>query len=144
MQWVDEIADSAAQFRPFFRVLWLVGITASFVQARTTSVASRRRATAEGSVLLVCSRRPNPGVVLPHGGPAGETIDQFNQVAAALSSRGNVRIAPNIRGSVGYGLQFQNANHRGFSGKDLQDKVCGQSFSLRLAVWASKKLGNYR
>jgi Tol biopolymer transport system component len=30
----------------------------------------------------------NPGIVLPHGGPTGQTVDSFNRTVAALSSRG--------------------------------------------------------
>src|SRR6266446_2554046 len=36
----------------------------------------------------------NPGIVLPHGGPTGQTVDSFNRFAAALASRGYVCIAP--------------------------------------------------
>jgi Tol biopolymer transport system component len=43
----------------------------------------------------------NPGIVLPHGGPTGQTPDSFNRTAAALTSRGYVCIAPNVRGSTG-------------------------------------------
>src|SRR5262249_52344538 len=49
----------------------------------------------------------NPGIVLPHGGPTGQTVDSFNKTAAALASRGYVCIAPNVRGSTGYGMEFQ-------------------------------------
>lgn len=53
-----------------------------------------------------------PGVVLPHGGPTGQTVDYFNRDAAALALRGYVCIAPNVRGSTGYGMQFQEANKK--------------------------------
>jgi len=65
----------------------------------------------------------NPGIVLPHGGPTGQTVDSFSKTAAALASRGYVCIAPNVRGSTGYGMEFQRANYKDLGGGDLQDEV---------------------
>ncbi len=70
----------------------------------------------------------NPGVVLPHGGPTGQTVDSFNKTAAALASRGYVCIAPNVRGSTGYGMEFQRANYKDLGGGDLQDEVYAARF----------------
>jgi Prolyl oligopeptidase family len=50
-------------------------------------------------------------------------VDYFNTDAAALASRGYVVIAPNPRGSTGYGIDFQNANHQDLGEGDLQDEV---------------------
>jgi dipeptidyl aminopeptidase/acylaminoacyl peptidase len=70
----------------------------------------------------------NPAVVLPHGGPTGQTVDYFNSMAAALSSRGYICIAPNVRGSTGYGMAFQKANFQDLGGGDLQDEVYATKF----------------
>jgi len=70
----------------------------------------------------------NPGIVLPHGGPTGQTVDSFNKTAAALASRGYVCIAPNVRGSTGYGMEFQRANYKDLGGGDLQDEVYAAHF----------------
>jgi len=70
----------------------------------------------------------NPGVVLPHGGPTGQTTDSFNKTAMALASRGYVCIAPNVRGSTGYGMEFQRANYKDLGGGDLQDEVYAAKF----------------
>ena len=70
----------------------------------------------------------NPGIVLPHGGPTGQTEDGFNRTALALASRGYVCIAPNVRGSTGYGMEFQKANYKDLGGGDLQDEVHGARF----------------
>jgi dipeptidyl aminopeptidase/acylaminoacyl peptidase len=67
-------------------------------------------------------------VVLPHGGPTGQTIDTFNGRAELLASRGFVIIAPNVRGSTGYGMEFQNANIKDLGGADLQDEIAGVDF----------------
>ncbi|HKD61346.1 MAG TPA: S9 family peptidase [Terracidiphilus sp.] len=67
-------------------------------------------------------------VVMPHGGPTGQTTDTFNGRAELLASRGFVVIAPNVRGSTGYGMEFQNANVKDLGGSDLKDEIAGVDF----------------
>jgi dipeptidyl aminopeptidase/acylaminoacyl peptidase len=83
----------------------------------------------------------NPGVVLPHGGPTGQTLDSFNRLAAALASRGYVTIAPNVRGSTGYGIEFQKANRQDLGGGDLQDEVYAARFLEATGYVHPKKIG---
>jgi dipeptidyl aminopeptidase/acylaminoacyl peptidase len=83
----------------------------------------------------------NPGIVLPHGGPTGQTVDSFNKTAAALASRGYVCIAPNVRGSTGYGMEFQRANYKDLGGGDLQDEVYGAKFLAATGYVSSAKIG---
>ncbi len=83
----------------------------------------------------------NPAVVIPHGGPTGQTVDSFNSLAAALSSRGYICIAPNVRGSTGYGMEFQKANHKDLGGGDLQDEVYATKFLLDTGYVDAKKIG---
>lgn len=82
-----------------------------------------------------------PGIVLPHGGPAGQTLDYFNRYAAALTSRGYVCIAPNVRGSTGYGIAFQEANKKDLGGGDLQDEVYAARFLVDTGYVDKKKIG---
>jgi len=69
-----------------------------------------------------------PAVILPHGGPTGQTLDNFNRTAAALASRGYFVLAPNPRGSTGYGRAFEEANRKDLGGGDLEDEVAGVKF----------------
>ncbi|HEX4808425.1 MAG TPA: S9 family peptidase [Bryobacteraceae bacterium] len=82
-----------------------------------------------------------PGVVLPHGGPTGQTVDYFNRDAAALASRGYVCIAPNVRGSTGYGIAFQEANKKDLGGGDLQDEVYAAHFLVDTGYVDKRKIG---
>jgi dipeptidyl aminopeptidase/acylaminoacyl peptidase len=82
-----------------------------------------------------------PAVVLPHGGPTGQTRDTFSRTAAALASRGYVLIAPNVRGSTGYGLAFQKANYQDLGGGDLQDEVYAARFLVDTGYVDAKKVG---
>lgn len=83
----------------------------------------------------------NPGIVLPHGGPTGQTVDNFNKTAAALASRGYLCIAPNVRGSTGYGMEFQKANYQDLGGGDLQDEVYAARFLAATGYVDPKKVG---
>ncbi|HEY3927075.1 MAG TPA: S9 family peptidase [Candidatus Koribacter sp.] len=83
----------------------------------------------------------NPAVVIPHGGPTGQTDDSFFPAATALASRGYICIAPNVRGSTGYGAQFQKANIKDLGGGDLQDEVYATKFLVATGFVDAKKIG---
>ncbi len=83
----------------------------------------------------------NPALVLPHGGPTGQMSDYWNADATALVSRGYICIAPNPRGSTGYGMAFQKANYRDLGGGDLQDEVYAAKFLEATGYANPKKIG---
>lgn len=80
-------------------------------------------------------------VVMPHGGPTGQVTDAFNGRAELLASRGFVVIAPNVRGSTGYGMDFQNANIKDLGGRDLKDEIAGVDFLKATGFIDSKRVG---
>ncbi|MEO8702982.1 MAG: S9 family peptidase [Kofleriaceae bacterium] len=49
-------------------------------------------------------------VVLPHGGPDGVSVEQFDTWAQFLAARGYSVLRPNYRGGIGYGRPFYEAN----------------------------------
>src|SRR5205814_1952025 len=83
----------------------------------------------------------NPGIVLPHGGPTGQTLDSFSRNVIALVSRGYTVIAPNVRGSTGYGMEFQRANVKDLGGGDLEDEVYAAKFITATGFVDPKKIG---
>lgn len=79
-----------------------------------------------------------PLVVTLHGGPAGSWsqrylggCDEYDTMVDPTSCWGNltslgfVVLAPNIRGSTGYGKEFRAANFADFGGGDYQDVLTG-------------------
>jgi dipeptidyl aminopeptidase/acylaminoacyl peptidase len=82
-----------------------------------------------------------PGVVLPHGGPTSQTVERFDRTAVALASRGFVVIAPNVRGSTGYGRAFQEANYKDLGGGDLKDEIAGRQFLVDTGYVDEKRIG---
>jgi dipeptidyl aminopeptidase/acylaminoacyl peptidase len=80
-------------------------------------------------------------VILPHGGPTGQTVDSFNSRVVLLVSRGFVVMAPNVRGSTGYGMEFQRANIKDLGGGDLKDEIAGVDFLIATGYVSPKKVG---
>lgn len=83
----------------------------------------------------------NPGIVIPHGGPTGQTQDGFSRTATALASRGYVVIQPNFRGSTGYGKVFQTANFKDLGGGDLKDTIAAKDFLVASGYVDPKRVG---
>jgi len=67
--------------------------------------------------------RQSPAIVYVHGGPASQTMNSFNRNVQFLVNQGYVMIAPNYRGSTGYGRKFMDANRFDMGGGDLADCV---------------------
>lgn len=87
--------------------------------------------------------RRAPAVLIAHGGPTGQTMDQFQQIGVALASRGYVVLAPNFRGSTGYGQVFLKANQMDLGGGDLADMVAGADFLKRTGYVDAGRIGIY-
>ena len=68
-------------------------------------------------------------------------VDYWNTDVAALASRGYICIAPNPRGSTGYGLDFQKANFQDLGGGDLKDEIAGVEFLKATDYVDPKKIG---
>jgi dipeptidyl aminopeptidase/acylaminoacyl peptidase len=65
-------------------------------------------------------------VVLIHGGPTSRAEDRFNAQIQYLASRGFDVLAPNYRGSTGFGLPFQESiKEDGWGGREQEDIRCG-------------------
>jgi dipeptidyl aminopeptidase/acylaminoacyl peptidase len=62
-----------------------------------------------------------PCVLWIHGGPAWEVADAWNPAIQSFLVAGYTLFAPNIRGSTGYGVEFQNLNIHDCGGADLKD-----------------------
>ena len=83
----------------------------------------------------------NSLIVLPHGGPTGQVVDSFSPRIIALVSRGYTVIAPNVRGSTGYGVAFERANYQDLGGGDLQDEIYSVKFMESTGYIDPKKVG---
>jgi dipeptidyl aminopeptidase/acylaminoacyl peptidase len=82
----------------------------------------------------------NAAIVYIHGGPTAQTMNSFNRFIQHIVNQGYMVIAPNYRGSTGYGKQFQEANLFDMGGGDLQDVLAATDFLMKTGYPDSKKL----
>jgi dipeptidyl aminopeptidase/acylaminoacyl peptidase len=64
---------------------------------------------------------PPPAIVYVHGGPNAQQTLSFDPFVQLLAEQGFAVIAPNYRGSTGYGRPFEDANNKDWGGGDLKD-----------------------
>jgi dipeptidyl aminopeptidase/acylaminoacyl peptidase len=82
----------------------------------------------------------HPAIVLVHGGPTSQTVNSFNRFAQYMANQGYLVIAPNYRGSTGYGKEFQQANLFDMGGGDLQDVFAAADWIKQTGYVDPKKL----
>jgi dipeptidyl aminopeptidase/acylaminoacyl peptidase len=85
----------------------------------------------------------NPAIIIPHGGPTGQTSDSWSRRSNALVTRGYIVLMPNPRGSTGYGMDFQRANYKDLGGGDLKDEMYGLNWLLNTGFVDPRKVGVY-
>ncbi len=75
-----------------------------------------------------------PAIVRPHGGPADHYLNQWDSLAQYLVAKGYTYLAPNFRGSTGYGRAFEHANYNDWGVGDTQDVLHGARFLHTVGV----------
>jgi dipeptidyl aminopeptidase/acylaminoacyl peptidase len=82
-----------------------------------------------------------PGVLWIHGGPTSQFMDTFQPHVQFFAQRGYVVLLPNIRGSSGYGREFEDANNGCWGQCDLLDVIAGVDYLKSLAYVDPDKMG---
>lgn len=82
----------------------------------------------------------NAAIVYLHGGPTSQTMNSFNRFIQFAVNQGYMVLAPNYRGSTGYGKQFQQANLFDMGGGDLQDILAGVDWIKQTGHLDPKKI----
>ena len=81
-----------------------------------------------------------PAIVYIHGGPAVQTVNSFNRFIQYIVNQGYVVIAPNYRGSTGYGKEFTDANRGDAGGGELHDVLDAADWIKKSGFVDPKKL----
>lgn len=81
-----------------------------------------------------------PAILWIHGGPASQSMNSFNPFLQYIVNQGYIVIAPNYRGSTGYGKEFEHANFMDMGGGDLQDNLAAMDFIQKTGYVDPKKL----
>ena len=82
----------------------------------------------------------NAAIVYIHGGPKSQSVDSFNRFIQHIVNQGYMVIAPNYRGSTGYGKAFEDANLFDMGGGDLQDVLAAADFLRQTGYPDPKKI----
>jgi len=82
----------------------------------------------------------NAAIVYLHGGPTSQTMNSFNRFIQFAANQGYMVLAPNYRGSTGYGNEFQQANLFDMGGGDLQDVLAGVDWIKQTGHLDPKKI----
>jgi dipeptidyl aminopeptidase/acylaminoacyl peptidase len=84
--------------------------------------------------------RQNAAIVYIHGGPTSQSMNSFNRFIQFAANQGYMVLAPNYRGSTGYGKEFQQANLFDMGGGDLQDVLAGVDWIKQTGHLDPKKI----
>jgi dipeptidyl aminopeptidase/acylaminoacyl peptidase len=82
----------------------------------------------------------NAAIVYIHGGPTSQSVNSFNRFVQFAANQGYMVLAPNYRGSTGYGKEFQQANLVDMGGGDLQDVLAGVDWIKQTGHLDPKKI----
>ncbi|HQV68703.1 MAG TPA: S9 family peptidase [Thermoflexales bacterium] len=94
--------------------------------------------------------RGRPAIVYPHGGPTADYSFMWDPIRQYFVAKGYAVIAPNFRGSTGYGRQFKDGNLNNWGMGDLQDCLHAADYLAlmpeidreRIAIWG-QSYGGY-
>lgn len=75
-----------------------------------------------------------PGVLNIHGGPNWLSQITWDPLTQHMANRGWVVLAPNYRGSTGYGKEWQLASRFDFGGVDTDDVVAGADYLVNEGI----------
>lgn len=82
-----------------------------------------------------------PALVWVHGGPGGQSRQNFSSLIQYLTNHGYAVLAVNNRGSSGYGKTFYQMDDLNHGDKDLKDCVEGKNWLASQPEIASDKIG---
>jgi dipeptidyl aminopeptidase/acylaminoacyl peptidase len=82
----------------------------------------------------------NAAIVYIHGGPTAQSMNSFNRFVQFAVNQGYMVLAPNYRGSTGFGKEFQQANLFDMGGGDLQDVLAGVDWIKQTGHLDPKKI----
>lgn len=91
---------------------------------------------------LYCPENPNgAAIVYPHGGPTSAYVLEWDVWAQYFVAKGYTWIAPNFRGSTGYGLEFELGNHNVWGVDDTKDCLAAADYLASLDWVDSSRIG---
>ncbi|MFT6747604.1 MAG: dipeptidyl aminopeptidase/acylaminoacyl peptidase, partial [Glaciecola sp.] len=82
-----------------------------------------------------------PALIWVHGGPGGQSRQEFNSLIQYVVNHGYAILAVNNRGSSGYGKTFYKMDDKNHGEKDLQDCIEGKNWLAKQTEIQAEKIG---
>ena len=82
----------------------------------------------------------NPAIVWPHGGPEYQEMHNFSKYVQVMVNAGYIVIAPNFRGSIGYGKTFQKMIYKDWGGAEFKDVLGSVEYLKKSGYVDAKKI----
>ncbi|GAH85389.1 unnamed protein product, partial [marine sediment metagenome] len=88
------------------------------------------------------ARKPYPLVLMPHGGPYGASLTNYNGAVAPniFCAAGYACLLPNFRGSTGYGREFTRKIVRNWGDGPYRDIMAGIDSLIRRGIIDGKRM----
>jgi dienelactone hydrolase len=119
----------------------LAGLDNSLLVQPTGPMPVRGQAKPGGSTFRVKKNGGNPAVIHVHGGPSAQVVNGFQRGMQYLVNNGYVVIAPNYRGSTGYGKEYEEKNRFDMGGGDLRDVVSAARYLSSTGLADPRRIG---
>ena len=87
------------------------------------------------------AEQPVPLVAHPHGGPTSQWLNGWHPFVQLLVQQGYAIFAPNVRGSSGFGVEFEELNNGDWGRGDLKDLVAGVQDLVRRPEIRDDRIG---
>jgi len=82
-----------------------------------------------------------PTILAPHGGPMAQYTYEFDFEFQLWAANGYLVVAPNPRGSTGYGQEFTRAIYAKWGKRDYEDVIAGIDYVIEQGYADPEKLG---
>jgi len=82
-----------------------------------------------------------PTILAPHGGPQAQYTSEFDFEFQLWAANGYLVVAPNPRGSTGYGQEFTQAIYAKWGKKDYEDVIASIDYVVEQGYADPEKLG---
>jgi len=87
----------------------------------------------------VRSRRA--AVVIPHGGPESQTLNEWDILTQFLVAEGYTILLPNYRGGTGYGRSWRRISDKDLGGDDMKDIIAAGRWLIKRRLCPLARLG---
>lgn len=120
---LDKTSVWISEGGPAMQAVLTVGLHASGAHARENHSGTETKEGAQINALESAAReKKRPAVILIHGGPVSRVDTDFHDLTSFLAASGYTVLAPNFRGSRGYGEAWLKAGYVGW-GTVMQDDI---------------------